>query len=117
VCLPLPDSLPREQRVFSNRGAVGDFGFVDGPFAMETPVMRAGGISLLHCKRPNPRLPCPTRRAYLDPRPGEPFLAIIYLVVCIPYVVTLFPEGLSGLSNQSGGRSARMDRFEERVSP
>ena len=37
---PLPDSLPREHRVFSDRRAVGDFGFVDGPFARENPAVR-----------------------------------------------------------------------------
>jgi len=59
MCLPLSDSLPREQQVFSNRGPVGDFGFVDGPLARETPVVRdgRGGPSLpsATAQLPNPQ--------------------------------------------------------------
>ncbi len=37
------------------------------------------------------------------PRYSEPFIARIYLRLCIPWVPTLYPEGLAGLSGQKWG--------------
>jgi hypothetical protein len=122
--IPLPDSLPREHRVFSNRGPVGDFGFVDGPFAGETPVVSAGGGSLLPCERPNPQLPCPGSRTDPEPCSNGLFFESRTGFSVSPALRLFSPRGLRAFLAKVGGllggdrhERARMDRFGGAVSP
>ena len=66
------------------------------------------GQGLPPCNRVTP---LPRRRADLEPHSSEPLFAEFDRILCIPWMPTLFPERLAGLSGQSGGttggRSAR----------
>jgi hypothetical protein len=69
----------------------------------ETAAVRAGGGSVPSGSRATPHVPYPTPRADLKPSLSEPFSEPNDLFMRIPPIATLFPEGLAGLSGQSGG--------------